>query len=461
MSEYSQRYRAFISYSQKDKVFAKRLHKALESFKLPNGKRFGRIFRDDDELGGAASLSHALESAIDSSEDLIAIASPNAVKSAWVNAEVIQYKKLANPKKQVFAVIIDGVPHASNPDEECLVPALKYKVLPDGTVTDIPDEPLAPDARKDSFSKLVTRIVAGLEGVPFDSLWQRQKRRARNQKLLLGAAAIAIAAPLIAWGLTTTNALGRTTTQLASLDPTTQRENFLNGYYDKLIADQRANDTPEEFMLSRDDYDSAISILSAPDLNGDGYQDYFVKLEHIEYCGSSGCRHDLVLTTPEGYDTLHNSVGGDLHILNTSQNGMQDLGLGFGSLQGGANVYDMLRFEDGKYIQAATAICSGAVTYCGLNTIFTDDPVGEVLDMVFYADTKLLRPYVEQDEIQMAGPVYKSVLGAQNSMTNDLTLDTYDEVVGTDPSGEYSLVHIWKGTYGVRKNSDEIIKQNR
>ncbi len=460
-SEYSQRYRAFISYSQKDKAFAKRLHKALESFKLPNGKRFGRVFRDDDELGGAASLSNALESAIGASEDLIAIASPNAVKSAWVNQEVIQYKKLADPKKQVFAVIIDGTPHAANPDDECLVPALKYKVQPDGIVTDIPDEPLAPDARKDSFSKLVTRIVAGLEGVPFDSLWQRQKRRARNQKLLLGAAAIAIAAPLIAWGLTTTNALGRTTTQLASLDPETQKENFLNGYYEKLVADQRAYDTPEEYILSRADYDGAISILSSPDLNGDGYQDYFVKLEHIEYCGSSGCRHDLLLTNPEGYEAIHSSVGGDLQVLNTSQNGMQDFALGFGGLQGGANVYNMMRFEDGKYTQVATSICSGAVTYCGLNSIFTNEPVGEVLDMVFYTDTKLYRAFVEQSEIQMAGPVFKSVIGAQNTLNEDLSSDIYDEVVGTDTSGQFSLVHIWKGTYGVRKNSDEIIRQSQ
>ncbi|WP_018996518.1 toll/interleukin-1 receptor domain-containing protein [Hirschia maritima] len=446
-------YRAFISYSQKDKTFAKRLHKALENFKLPNGNKFGRVFRDDDELGGAASLSDALEGAINSSEDLIVIASPNAVQSKWVNQEVIQYKKLADPKKQVFAVIIDGTPHAAVPEEECLVPALKYSVTPEGEVTQIPDEPLAPDARKDSFPKLVTRIVAGIENVPFDTLWQRQKRQRRNRILASCAVIAAISLPILGWGIFTNMELGKTNSQLARLDPETQQSNFLDGYYAKLLADQKEYNTPDEFLLKREDYDNAISILASPDLNDDGFLDFFIKLEHIEYCGSAGCRHDLVLAKPDGYEKIYSSVGGDLQILNTRQNKMRDFAVGFGSLHDGTSVYDMFRFRDDGYRHKATAVCSGAITYCGLNSIFTKEPEGEVLDMVFYTDSPHFNVFVGREEIDSGGQVYTSIDGAKNSSDSDITTDTYDSVIGTDATGQFSLVHIWKGTYGVRRNS--------
>ena len=449
----SSAYRAFISYSQKDKAFAKRLHKALENFKLPNGKLFGRVFRDDDELGGAASLSNALEGAINSSEDLIVIASPNAVASKWVNQEVIQYKKLADPKKQVFAIIIDGAPHAANPAEECLVPALKFSVTPDGQISNIPDEPLAPDARKDPFAKLVTRIVAGIENIPFDTLWQRQKRQRRNRIIVSCAVIAAIAVPLLSWGIITNMELGKTNSQLARLDPETQQSNFLDGYYAKLLADQLEYNTPEEFLLKREDYDDAISILASPDLNDDGFLDFFIKLEHIEYCGSAGCRHDLVLAKPDGYEKIYSSVGGDLQILNTRQNTMRDFAIGFGSLQDGTAVYDLFRFTDDKYTHKATAICAGVITYCGLNSIFTKTPIGEVLDMVFYTDSPHFNVFVGSEEKETGGTVYQSISGAIAADNRDISQDTYDSVIGTDATGQYSLVHIWKGTYGVRRNS--------
>jgi hypothetical protein len=49
------RYRAFISYSQRDRRQARRLHSALEAYRLPKGieaeaqpdRRLGRFFRDD------------------------------------------------------------------------------------------------------------------------------------------------------------------------------------------------------------------------------------------------------------------------------------------------------------------------------------------------------------------------------------------------------------------------------
>ncbi len=59
-------YRAFISYSHTDEVFAARLHRDLERYRLPArvvrakgliSNRLGVIFRDREELASSASLT--------------------------------------------------------------------------------------------------------------------------------------------------------------------------------------------------------------------------------------------------------------------------------------------------------------------------------------------------------------------------------------------------------------------
>ncbi|MBD1547758.1 TIR domain-containing protein [Roseibium aggregatum] len=195
------RYAGFISYSQKDKAWAKRIHRALERYRLPAGlpeekrkrNRLGRFFRDDDELAGAPSLGAALEGAIDDAGALIVICSPNAAQSKWVDAEVRRFKQ-RGPSARVFAVIVAGRPDADNPDEQCFPPSLLSRVDADGNLTGEPDEPLAPDATKEGFPRLVTRLAAGLIGVGFDALWQRERRRRLRQKIVAGVAAVALIA---------------------------------------------------------------------------------------------------------------------------------------------------------------------------------------------------------------------------------------------------------------------------
>ena len=183
MGEQRHRYAGFISYSQKDKAWAKRLHKALEAYRLPvdmptpeyaGKKKLGKFFRDDEELAGSPSLGDALDNAIDSAGSLIVVCSPNAAGSKWVDAEIMRFKR-RGADARVFAVIVDGQPDANTEEDQCFPMSLRYQVTPDGKLTSIEDEPLAPDVRKEPFSKLVTRIVAGLLDVEFDTLWQREK----------------------------------------------------------------------------------------------------------------------------------------------------------------------------------------------------------------------------------------------------------------------------------------------
>ena len=202
------RYRAFISYSQRDKPIARRLHRALEVYRIPAGidapvgsdRSLGRFFRDDDEMGASQSLGAALEGALDDSENLIVICSPSAAQSKWVDAEVRRFKRRDGTR--VFAVIIAGEPNSSDPSRECFPPALKVKIDADGKSTAVPDEPRAPDLQREGLQRVRAQLAAGLLNVPFDTLWQRDRRRARRTRMIASAASLLVVAVLavVGWG---------------------------------------------------------------------------------------------------------------------------------------------------------------------------------------------------------------------------------------------------------------------
>jgi len=209
-------YRAFISYSSEDQAQAARLHRALETYRVPRGiaadvgpdRRLGRFFRDDDEIGATANIGESVRAAIRGAESLVVLCSPAAAKSAWVNAEILHFRRTGRGDR-IFAVIIDGVPNSGDPATECYPPALRIRPEPpedSDTATEptgagsMPMEPLGLYFRREPFARLQTRLVAGLLGIPFDALWQREQRRQRRRRLIvaglglfvlgLGAAAI-------------------------------------------------------------------------------------------------------------------------------------------------------------------------------------------------------------------------------------------------------------------------------
>jgi len=193
-------YRAFISYSQQDKVWGKRLHGWLEGYRLPSGvdapvapgERLGRFFRDDEEMAAASNIANIVERSIDDSEALIVICSPRSAKSQWVAAEIEQFRR-RGPDAKVFAFIIDGIPNSGDPDTECFPAALR-RVQRSDRPEELPVEPLGLDIRKDGRDRAVARLAAGLLGVDFDDLWQRDRRRdeARLRQMVLGLAGLSI-----------------------------------------------------------------------------------------------------------------------------------------------------------------------------------------------------------------------------------------------------------------------------
>jgi WD40 repeat protein len=201
-SEY--RYWAFISYSSKDAAQAKWLHRAVETYGIPaklveHGhetpvgepapKRFQPIFRDRDELPASADLGQAILDALRASRYLVVICSPNASRSQWVNREVENFVEMGRGDR-IFAYIMDGEPNSGD-ERECFPHALREQ------------EPLAADARRqgDGRDNAKLKLLAGMLGVTFDALKQREaQRRIRRLQLAIAAALIlALAFGGLAW----------------------------------------------------------------------------------------------------------------------------------------------------------------------------------------------------------------------------------------------------------------------
>jgi len=176
MNMQPKRYRAFISYSRHDAKVARKLHSRLEHYRIPKGletkadskRRLGRFFKDDEDLAASEKLGLSLNAAIDDSEALIVIASPEAATSQWVNAEVEHVSK--QPGRRILAIIARGKPFSTMSDDECFPPALRRN-------SDPSTAPLAANIQADGFSRAFIRIVAALLEVPFDTLWNRERRR--------------------------------------------------------------------------------------------------------------------------------------------------------------------------------------------------------------------------------------------------------------------------------------------
>jgi WD40 repeat protein len=221
------KYWAFISYSHTDKEWGDWLHKALETYTVPRrlvGKpsregtvpnRIYPIFRDREELPVAADLSANINEALGESRYLIVICSPRSAQSQWVAAEIKLFKKLKR-EDRVLALIVAGEPNARDgkpgfkPEEECFPEPIRYRVGEDGELTSVRTEPIAADARegKDGRENAKLKLLAGLLGVNYDELRQRDHERRLRRARLIGATALVlmgIFAGLASWAIIAAN----------------------------------------------------------------------------------------------------------------------------------------------------------------------------------------------------------------------------------------------------------------
>ena len=239
------KYRAFISYSHKDEKWASWLHKALETFRIPKylvgettsmgtiTERFGKVFRDREELSSSHSLGTELTQALEDSACQIVICSPNAANSHWTNEEILTYKRLGR-EDRIFCLIVDGEPGT---DTECFPPAVRFQMGTDGVLSDEPAEPIAADARPQGDGKQNAKIklISGILGVGYDSLKRReQHRRQRRMAMITTAAVVGM---VVTSGLATTAILARNEADVqrrqAEIDAETARQttDFLVGLF--------------------------------------------------------------------------------------------------------------------------------------------------------------------------------------------------------------------------------------
>jgi hypothetical protein len=197
-------YRAFLSYSHVDAAWAKWLHRALENYRIdkdlvgretalgPVPRTLRPIFRDRDDFSAGHLLADQTVKALEASQFLIVICSPNAARSKYVDEEIRRFKALGRAAR-VIPVIVDGEP--GDPERECFPPAVCFKVGADAELTSEREEPLAADARPQGDGKETARlkVVAGLLGLGLDEIKRRAQRARRRQNLLrFGMAAIVL-----------------------------------------------------------------------------------------------------------------------------------------------------------------------------------------------------------------------------------------------------------------------------
>jgi WD40 repeat protein len=190
-------YYGFISYSHRDSALVRRLHRELELYRVPQrlvgkpspvigviSQRLHPIFLDREELPSSANLSTPIHETLNHSYTLIAACSPYSAASRWVNSEV-QYFKQIGKADRVMCVILDGEPNATDKPElgkpECFCPALRHAVDTEGRLTERREEPLAADIRReaDGWKRAKLKLIAGMLGISFDELNQRERERMR------------------------------------------------------------------------------------------------------------------------------------------------------------------------------------------------------------------------------------------------------------------------------------------
>ncbi|MBO5497086.1 MAG: TIR domain-containing protein, partial [Oscillospiraceae bacterium] len=197
-------YKAFISYRHKplDMQTAKSIHRRIEHYIIPRAlrkdgkKKLGYVFRDQDELPISSDLTSSIREALDRSEYLIVICTPETGKSLWV-LEEISYFLSHHDHSHVLAILAEGTSDESFPQ------ALREIRSADGELIDTV-EPLAANIVADSdrkrrrlFRTESLRILAALIGCAYDDLYRREQRYRLRRLALSMAAVIALAAGFI------------------------------------------------------------------------------------------------------------------------------------------------------------------------------------------------------------------------------------------------------------------------
>tara|TARA_R110000824_G_scaffold104214_6_gene247370 strand:+ start:39307 stop:40848 length:1542 start_codon:yes stop_codon:yes gene_type:complete len=308
------RFRAFVSYSHADAAIAQKLHRKIETYRLPrhlqadqmdcpdNG-RLGRIFRDREDLPAAEDLSESVKQALAGSQVLVVICSPDAKASIWVAREIELFRAL-HPGRPVLAALVRGEPEEAFP-----APLLNGA------------EPLAADLRKegDGWRLGILKIIAGIAEVPLDALVQRDAtRRIRRVMAVTGGTLVALLAMI-----------GMTIFAIQSRNEAQHQQAEAEGLVEYMLTDLRekmddvgrleimesVNERAMDYYSQQDGLSplqASIVRLMAEDDERRGDSESALK----KYLEALGITEKLLLTAPENsqrrldHAQSHNAIGG-------------------------------------------------------------------------------------------------------------------------------------------------------
>lgn len=203
----SREYAAFISYRHQplDMKVADKVHEMIERYVIPkelrkdSKKHLGIAFRDQEELPLTSDLTGSIYEALDHSQFLVVICTPETPKSQWVARE-IEYFINRHSRDRVLTVLAAGTMDES-------VPKAITTIYGEDGVTPIGQcEPLAAMIASSThkqtmrlLKKEFPRLAAAMIGCPYDALIQRSKRR--KMQLLTAALGVVAAVALSFTGM--------------------------------------------------------------------------------------------------------------------------------------------------------------------------------------------------------------------------------------------------------------------
>ncbi len=173
----------FISYSRKDKEFARRLEKALEGYKPPKiiniPHRNLVVFRDEGDFTGV-EYHESIEKHLRNSAKMILVCSPHARNSSYVNEEVSLFVRTKGANN-VIPILLSGIPNneaRSGQEYEMAFPdaLLEVMKLP-LAVSYAGFDPQKDNVGKGSFYGSWCTILANLYNVSRSEIEQRDKKR--------------------------------------------------------------------------------------------------------------------------------------------------------------------------------------------------------------------------------------------------------------------------------------------
>ncbi|MBR6113838.1 MAG: toll/interleukin-1 receptor domain-containing protein [Oscillospiraceae bacterium] len=192
------RYDVFISYRHRplDGVITEKVFNALESYKLPRAVKacgyedIKRAFRDTEELQVSRILTETIDSALDSTNCMVVVCSPDAPLSAWVDREVANFIERGRAE-HIYPLLIAGDPDISFPPSLKLVPNVMDRVM---------DIRVPGNDVKKMMAKAETellKVVSGITGCPEAELLREHNLR-RNRRSAARAIAAAATFAVIA-----------------------------------------------------------------------------------------------------------------------------------------------------------------------------------------------------------------------------------------------------------------------